>query len=135
MLLMPEHRRSKPKNRPKPIIMVVDDEPVIRETLLEILSDEGFDALGMSTAGQALRWIELIAPDIVLTDVNMPGMNGIELGIKVREILPGCRVVLVSGHAATGKLLQEAEQRGHKFEILTKPIRPEGLLSRLRSNI
>jgi DNA-binding NtrC family response regulator len=131
---VPEQRKSGPAARPKPIIMVVDDEPVIRETLLEILDDEGFDALGMSTANQALRWIELISPDILLTDVNMPGFNGIELGIKIRQILPRCRVILISGHAATGELLQQAAKRGHTFEILTKPVRPEILLSALRQN-
>lgn len=129
---MPEQRNPKPKARAKPVIMVVDDEPVIRETLLEILAEVGYDALGMSNSIQVLRWIDNICPDVMLIDVIMPGLNGIDLAIKVRSILPECRIVLISGNAETGTLLEQALAQGNKFEILAKPINPDVLLSVLR---
>jgi CheY-like chemotaxis protein len=62
-------------------------------------------------------------------------MNGIQAAKKIREFLPNCRIVLLSGHAATGELLERARAEGHKFEILTKPIDPQDLLSALRHQI
>ena len=60
-------------------------------------------------------------PAIVLSDVIMPGLNGIENGIKIREIVPTCKIILFSGQAATVDLLEKARERGHRFDILAKP--------------
>jgi DNA-binding NtrC family response regulator len=117
----------------KTTIMVVDDEPVIRETILEILQDEGYDALGMSNAAQALLWAERIRPDILLTDIVMPGMNGIDMAIQLSGVLPQCRIILFTGHAAALDLLAKARAQGHEFEVFNKPINPDVLLPLLRS--
>ena len=114
--------------------MVVDDEPVIRETILEILQDEGFEALGMSNAGHALKWAERIQPDIVLTDIVMPGKNGIDLAIELMQILPQCRIILFTGHLASGDLLEKARLQGHTFEVFSKPIDPNALIPVLRGS-
>jgi CheY-like chemotaxis protein len=63
-----EASARKSSENKKTIVMVVDDEPVVRETILEILQDEGFEALGMSNAAQALLWVERIRPNILLSD-------------------------------------------------------------------
>lgn len=117
----------------KTTILVVDDEPVIRETILEILQEEGFEALGMSNATQALSWAKRLQPDVVLTDVIMPGLNGIDLAVQLSGALPQCRVILFSGQAAATDLINKARAQGHEFEILPKPINPEILVSKLRS--
>ena len=117
----------------KVTVFVVDDEPVIRETILEILQEEGFEALGMSNASQALNWAQRLNPDIVLTDVVMPGVNGIELAMQISAALPACRVILFSGQSASADLLSKARAQGHDFEILPKPINPETLISKLRA--
>ncbi len=118
--------------RRKPVVMIVDDEPVIRETILEILNDEGFEAIGMSSATQAMAWVERIKPDVILTDVVMPGTNGIELAVSVAEKHPECRVVLFSGQSAATDLVERARVQGYDFELLPKPLDPEVLLSTLR---
>lgn len=110
----------------------MDDEPVIRETILAILEDEGFDALGMSNGPQAVTWAERLHPDIILADINMPGPNGIEMAIQLSPILPDCRIILFTGHAASSELLEKARAQGYKFEVLAKPINPEVLLCTLR---
>ncbi|HET6934583.1 MAG TPA: response regulator [Candidatus Angelobacter sp.] len=119
--------------RRKPVVMIVDDEPVIRETILEILNDEGFEAIGMSSATQALAWVERIRPDVILTDVVMPGTSGIELAASVAEKYPECRVVLFSGQSAATDMVERARAQGHDFDLLPKPLDPEVLLSTLRS--
>jgi DNA-binding NtrC family response regulator len=72
---------------------------------------------------------------VVLSDVMMPGLNGIETGIKIRQIVPGCKIILFSGQAATVNLLEAARKSGHVFDILAKPIKPDYLISIIRSSL
>jgi DNA-binding NtrC family response regulator len=65
----------------------------------------------------------------------MPGLNGIETGIKIREIVPTCKIIVFSGQAATVNLLEDARQRGHRFDILAKPIKPEHLVNINRAGL
>jgi len=113
-------------------VIVIDDEAVIAETVVEILKEDGFEATAVSNGASAVALAESYLPDIVLSDVIMPGMNGIETGIKIREIVPKCRIILFSGQAATVDLLEKARQQGHSFDILAKPIRPEQLIAVIR---
>jgi CheY-like chemotaxis protein len=109
-------------------ILVVDDESTIRDTLVEILNGAGFEAVAVPSGDAALETIPGFKPDVVLSDVVMPGRNGVEAAIRIRELLPRCRVILISGQAATADLLREAREAGHEFEILAKPFRPQVLL-------
>lgn len=115
-------------------IVVIDDETLIAETVVEILREEGFDAVAVPTGASAIELARDWRPEIILSDVIMPGLNGIETGIKIRELVPGCKVILFSGQAATVDLLEKARQRGHGFEILAKPIRPERLIAVIHAN-
>ena len=58
----------------------------------------------------------------------MPGESGIELAIKFAELFPACAVLLISGQAETGDLLETASQRGYHFEIVAKPLWPPDLI-------
>lgn len=81
----------------KVTVLVVDDEPVIRETILEILQEEGFEALGISNATQALSWARRLQPDVVLTDVIMPGLNGIDLASNSATLYPSAGLFFFPG--------------------------------------
>jgi CheY-like chemotaxis protein len=116
-------------------IIVIDDESLIAETVVEILNGEGFDAIPVSSGSSAIDLAKTVRPAIVLSDVVMPGMNGIETGIKIREIVPNCKIILFSGQAATVDLLERAREQGHRFDILAKPIKPEHLISVIRSSL
>ncbi len=116
-------------------VMVIDDESLIAETVVEILIEEGFEAISVSSGTAAIEAAKTVRPAIVLSDVIMPGLNGIETGIKIREIVPTCKIILFSGQAATVDLLEKARERGHRFDILAKPIKPEHLVSVIRSNL
>jgi CheY-like chemotaxis protein len=113
-------------------IMVIDDESLIAETVVEILTQVGFDATAVSDGSAAIEVAKTSKPDIVLSDVIMPGLNGVETGIRIREIVPDCRIILFSGQAATVDLLERARQQGHQFEILAKPMKPDQLISVIR---
>ena len=112
-------------------IYVVDDEHVIATTLAIILTQNGFDALAFGSAKEAITAADVFPPDLLLTDVVMPDMNGIELAIQFRQKYPDCKVLLFSGQAATNNLLEEAKGAGYDLELLSKPVHPQDLLARL----
>lgn len=116
----------------KPRVLVVDDERVIADTLAIILNKSGFDASAVYTGTAAVDEARSVHPDLIISDVIMPDMNGIEAAIRIREFLPGCKILLFSGQAATADLLESARANGHEFEILAKPVHPQDLLAKLR---
>jgi len=99
-----------------------------------ILTQSGFTA---SAFEDPYRALEAAAagppPDLLISDVVMPGMSGIDLGVQFRRDYPSCKVLLFSGQAATADMLATAKQQGHEFEVLAKPVHPSDLLARLRS--
>jgi DNA-binding NtrC family response regulator len=122
-----------PVPKAKRRILVVDDERVISDTVAVILNQAGFEARAVLSGKDAIKTLESFTPDVLLCDVIMPEMNGIELALKMRHLVLGCRILLFSGQAATSTLLEEAKAQGHEFEILAKPIHPSELLQKLRN--
>jgi CheY-like chemotaxis protein len=111
---------------------VVDDEQVIANSLAIILNKAGFEARAVFSGEQAIELLESFQPEMLIADVVMPGMTGIEATIVVRSKLPKCNILLFSGQAATTELLEQARTQGHEFEILAKPVHPADLLEKLR---
>lgn len=118
--------------RPAPLIYVVDDEPVIATTLAAILARFGYSARAFIDPHEALKAAQADPPAMLLSDMMMPGMSGVELALGIRECFPGCKVLLFSGAATTADLLQAANDDGHHFHLLTKPIHPSDLLRAIR---
>jgi CheY-like chemotaxis protein len=118
-------------NKAKRRVLVVDDEQVIADTLSIILNKAGFEASPVYTGTAAVESARTIQPDLIISDVIMPDMNGIEAAIQIRAFLPGCKILLFSGQAATADLLESARAKGHEFEILAKPVHPQDLLAKL----
>ena len=114
-------------------IIVVDDEPIIADTLVNILTGEGHDALAVSHGESAIKWAKMVLPDAVISDVIMPGMNGIETAKAIMQSLPNCRIILFSGQTASVDLLAQARAEGYAFEVLAKPINPDKLLEKLNN--
>jgi DNA-binding response OmpR family regulator len=117
---------------PKPKVLVADDEQVIANTLAIILNQAGFEARAVYSGEKALEELDSFKPDMLISDVIMTGMTGIEVGIETRKKLPHCKVLLFSGQAATADLLEGARAQGHEFDILAKPVHPKDLLAKLR---
>jgi CheY-like chemotaxis protein len=118
----------------KPKVLVVDDERVIADTLAIILNQSGFDASAVYSGTDAVERARKTTPDLVITDVFMPDLNGIQAAIQIRSFLPSCKILLFSGQAATADLLENARAQGHEFEILAKPVHPQDLLAKLRTS-
>ena len=115
------------------VVFVVDDEPVIAQTLAIILTQAGFQARAFDHPEQAIAASAERAADLLISDVMMPGMTGVELAIHFRKSKPDCRVLLFSGQAATADLLEDARQQGYDFDLLSKPVHPADLLAKLRN--
>jgi len=124
---------GKTTNRSRLRVLVVDDEPLIAQTVAAILNLHGFDAVEALSGEAALAAARHVQPDIVLTDVLMPKMSGVELGIKIRQEFPHTRVLLFSGQAATSELMRKAQAEGYTFKLFPKPIHPEELIAKLRA--
>jgi CheY-like chemotaxis protein len=116
----------------KPKVLVVDDEQIIADTLAKILELNGYDAAAVYTGTAAVVTARATQPDLIISDVIMPDLNGIEAAIRIREFLPNCKILLFSGQAATADLLESARAQGHEFEILAKPVHPADLLAKLK---
>jgi len=113
-------------------VFVVDDESVIAFTLAAILPNSGFVAFPFTKPLEALKHAETEHPDLLISDVMMPEMTGIELATRIKTGSPDTHVILFSGQAATSDLLKSARAEGHDFRLLTKPIHPTDLLAVVR---
>jgi DNA-binding NtrC family response regulator len=113
-------------------IFVVDDELIIASTLATILQRNGFDAVFFTEPLEALAAARIHAPDLLITDVVMPGLSGVDLAIAIRGEYPQCKVLLFSGQAATADLLESARLKGYDFELLSKPIHPTEFLRKIK---
>jgi CheY-like chemotaxis protein len=116
-------------NSPK--VLVADDERLIADTLAMILRQNGFEAYAVYSGEEALAKAKSFQPDMLISDVVMTGIDGVETAIRMRARLPGLRVLLFSGQAATANLLEEARTQGHDFELLQKPVHPTDLLAKI----
>jgi DNA-binding response OmpR family regulator len=116
----------------KPRILVADDERVIADSLAMILNQSGFDARAVYSGEKAVELAVTFKPEMLISDVIMAGLSGIEAAIRIRVLFPQVKILLFSGQAATADLLEKARAQGHEFEILSKPVHPQDLLARLR---
>lgn len=113
-------------------VLVVDDEKAIADTLVAILTLAGFHAVAAYSGSEGISCARSKQFDVILTDVIMPGINGIQTSEEIRKIYPLAKVILVSGSIETAQLLQDATDAGMDFEIFAKPVHPLQIIRRLR---
>ncbi len=111
-------------------ILIVDDDDALRESLELVLAAEGYEVQAASSGEAALEVIESGPVDVVLTDMRMPGLEGLDLVPQVIRRLPGVTVVLMSAYG-TADLAIEAMRRG-AYDYLAKPFQPSEVLLTLR---
>jgi CheY-like chemotaxis protein len=91
----------------------------------------GFSARFFTSPLEALAAARSESPDLVISDVAMPGVSGVDLAIQMRAQYPNCKILLFSGQAATLDLLEGARAQGYDFRLLQKPVFPSDLLSEI----
>jgi DNA-binding NtrC family response regulator len=110
---------------PRDRILIVDDEANARTALAELLRDEGYAVETAADGFKALPKLDDFAPDVVVTDLKMPGLSGLELMEKVRERDPSCVVIVMTAFGAIETAV-EAMRKG-AADYLTKPVNVEEL--------
>src|SRR3954467_13908530 len=116
---------------PKSRILVIDDEAAIRESLKMTLEYEGYECLGAATGQEGLALAERETPDVVLLDVKMPGMDGLEVLDRLRAMNEALPVIVVSGHGTISTAV-EATKKG-AFDFIEKPFASDRVLVSLRN--
>ena len=113
-------------------VLVIDDEHIIADTLTEILELNGFEATPLYSGESALEWIENSRPDIVLSDIVMHQVDGVQTAVRIRELHPECRVILFSASSVSNANRRKINSLG--FEYLERPLHPKDLLEHMLTN-
>lgn len=114
----------------RPRVIVADDEPVITHTIAHILNSQGFDARGVLSGEDAVQLSRQFSPDILVSDIRMGQLDGVQAASRVRKLCPECKVVLFSANMLDEMQLRKIRLMG--FDFLRKPLHPIGLLTHLR---
>jgi two-component system response regulator PilR (NtrC family) len=114
-------------------ILLVDDNRSVLFTLLLILKQEGYVAEGAASVAAALDYVRQHRPQVVITDINLPDGNGVDLAIQIHGFAPDTRLLLTSGDSHGTPALELARQRGFNFELVCKPVPPPELLAKIKS--
>src|SRR5690349_3798881 len=118
---------------PKSRILVIDDEAAIRDSLRMTLEYEGYEFIGAATGQEGLALAERDAPDMVLLDVKMPGMDGIEVLERLRNMNDQLPIVVISGHGTISTAV-DATKKG-ALDVIEKPFASERVLVSLRDGL
>jgi two-component system nitrogen regulation response regulator NtrX len=110
----------------KPRILVIDDEAAIRDSLRMILEYEDYDFLGASSGPEGVALVKRDSPDMVVLDIKMPGMNGLETLAEIRKVDDAVPVAMISGHGTITDAMQAT--RLGAFDFIEKPFTSERVL-------
>jgi len=115
-------------------VLVVEDEPVVRGVILELLAEQGYRTLEAVDGPSGLRLLRKEARiDLLVTDVGLPGMNGHQLADQARETRPGLKILFMTGYAESVAISEGFLQPG--MEMITKPFELDNLSQRVRAMI
>ena len=128
-------KRQVPLAEKKIKVMIVDDDTSIAEAFARLLDAFGYECYAVYNAADALACAESFMPDVVLSDVIMQGMNGVELCQEIRHMLPKCRILLMSGQVPTAhSLMQDAGgSAATTSNWWAKPVRPQELVAKIEA--
>jgi len=116
-------------------ILVVEDASAVAQTLTLILRHEGYYAATAHSGEDAVWLARSFQPDLVVGDVEMGTVDGVEAAMEIRRFLPHCEVLFVSGTATWEDYLAKARAEGYGFELLAKPIPPPELLAKISQTL
>src|ERR1043166_2854959 len=106
-------------------LLIIDDESIVRDSLSKWFREDGFHIGTAEHAAAALRLLQQQHWDVILLDIRMPGMDGMELQQRIMEIDPDATIIFITAHATIESAVQ-ALKRG-AFDYVTKPVDPDHL--------
>ncbi len=118
--------------KPRPRVLVIDDEHIIADTLAEILKLHGFEARAHYSGESALADAEAFCPQVVLSDIHMQKIDGIEAALRFRESYPECRIILFTASPLRAEHYARITRLG--FEFLQRPLGPQEVVALLRED-
>lgn len=114
-------------------VLVVDDEAELGKMLITALKIAGIDAVYVSNGGDAVRSVTTRGADVIVVDMHMPGMDGLEFIQRVRRLRPRARILGISGGDKSGKkVLLEMSSRLGANAFLPKPFKPSELVAKVK---
>jgi signal transduction histidine kinase/DNA-binding response OmpR family regulator len=116
-----------------PRILVVDDEQTVAELCQEFLGGEGYEVVVARSGEEAVRRLRQERPDVILTDINMPGLSGLEVMRFAKEADPEVCVIVVTGHASTATAIDALRQGA--YDYVTKPFDLEAVHKIIKSGL
>ncbi|MFH2111131.1 MAG: response regulator [Candidatus Bathyarchaeota archaeon] len=114
-------------------LLIVDDDPMIVESLISILEAEGYDARAAGTGEEALRELERGFFNIVLVDIKLPDMTGLDLLARVKETTPRMRKLVLTGFPDVPSAVEAVNRKADAY--LVKPFDPDSLLRLIEKNL
>lgn len=128
---IPERKKERKK------ILVVDDEPMIRDMLKQLLNLEGYDCSTAENADDAFRKYMNDRPDLLISDIVMQGIDGIELVQRLRRVTPKIKVIYICGLLGAGNLRKRIDQdiRTFHYQLLEKPLKPSTLFATIEEQL
>jgi DNA-binding NtrC family response regulator len=107
-------------------VALVDDEELFRETLAKLLRRRGIEVATAADGEAGVELVRAMTPDVVVLDLRMPGIDGIETLRRIREQRPDTRVVMLTGHGSVEAGVEAL--RAEAFDFLLKPVSPDQLV-------
>ncbi len=114
-------------------ILVVDDENVARQSLTEILKLEGYSVISVPNGQAAAEHVRTHPVDLMVVDLRMPGMDGLQVIQVVNQVSPDTEVILLTAHGSTDSAIQALRLRIHDY--LTKPAAPAQVLASVKKGL
>ncbi|HZJ72791.1 MAG TPA: response regulator, partial [Planctomycetota bacterium] len=102
-----------------PRVLVVDDEPTVLDVFREYLAGEGYDITAVGSGEEAVSVLGKVKPDVILTDLNLPGLSGLDVMRQARTADPEVAVIVVTGHASASSAIDALRQGA--YDYVTKP--------------
>lgn len=115
-----------------PTILVVDDNKMLADSLALVLRSNAYNVTVAYNGRHGYELARLRRPDLIISDVVMPEMDGVEMAIKIHQEFAETKILLVSGQASTLDLLKRARDKGYEFDALAKPVHPVELLAKVK---
>lgn len=117
----------------RPVVLVVDDEPVARQSLSDILRLEGYSVSSAPNGQAAVEFVRTHPVDLVIVDLRMPGMDGLEVIQVINQVSPETEVILLTAHGSTETAIQALRLRIHDY--LLKPAQPAQILASVKKGL